>query len=333
MSDPLLGLAFAAGVAVSLAASWQLVIRLERVGARLGLPEALLGMLAALAANAPEITAAVTAMVGHQAGIGAGVVIGSNVFNLAALLGFAALTAGRIVLHRRVIALEGAVAIWLAGTCLVAVVGVLPPVAALVLALAGLVPYAVILGLPHDRLIKLGLPRAWTDWLALAIREEELELEPAIHPRRGGLTDVRIAAAAVLVVVGASVGMEQAGSHLGAHVGIPQSVLGGLILAAVTSLPNAVAAVYLAARGRGAATLSTAMNSNALNVTVGFLLPASILSISAWSGQTTLVAGWYAGLTVLALVSSYLAHGLRRAQGAVIIAAYLAFAGALVASA
>ena len=87
MSDALLGVVFLGGVAVSLGFSWVLVVRLERVGARLGLSEGLLGLLAALAADAPEITAAVTAIARHDPRIGAGVVIGSNVFNLAALLG------------------------------------------------------------------------------------------------------------------------------------------------------------------------------------------------------------------------------------------------------
>ena len=54
--------AFAAGALVSLAVSWVLVSRLERVGERLGLSEALLGIVAALAADAPEVTAAVTAI-------------------------------------------------------------------------------------------------------------------------------------------------------------------------------------------------------------------------------------------------------------------------------
>ncbi len=79
MSDVLLALAFAGSAVISLLTSWVLVSRLERVGARLGFSEALLGMLAALAANAPEITAAVTALAGRQSRIGAGVVLGSNV--------------------------------------------------------------------------------------------------------------------------------------------------------------------------------------------------------------------------------------------------------------
>jgi len=73
--------------AVSLATSYLLVTRLERIGERLGLSEALLGMVAALAADAPEITSAVTALAHHQQKVGAGVIIGSNVFNLAALIG------------------------------------------------------------------------------------------------------------------------------------------------------------------------------------------------------------------------------------------------------
>ncbi len=85
--------------------------KLERVGARLGLSESMLGMVAALAADAPEITASVTALAGHQARIGAGVTLGSNVFNLAALLGLAAIVSGGIALHRRVIAMEAAVAV------------------------------------------------------------------------------------------------------------------------------------------------------------------------------------------------------------------------------
>ncbi len=50
--------AFLAGAAVSLLTSLVLVTRLERVGERLGLSKALLGIVAALAADAPEVTAA-----------------------------------------------------------------------------------------------------------------------------------------------------------------------------------------------------------------------------------------------------------------------------------
>ena len=161
VSDPLLGVAFVLAAAVSLAASWLLVTSLERVGARLGLTEALLGLLAALAADAPEITAAVTALVRHDQNIGAGVVIGSNVFNLAALLGLSAVVAGQITLHPRVIELSGAVALWIAAVTLALVTGVCSPVAGLLLVLAVLAPYVAVLAMRHERLARLRLPRRW----------------------------------------------------------------------------------------------------------------------------------------------------------------------------
>jgi hypothetical protein len=89
--------------------------------------------------------------------------------------------------------------------------------------------------------------------------------------------------------------------------------------------------VYLARRGRGAATLSTAMNSNALNVIAGFLLPGTILGIGTTSGSATLVAGTYVGLTLLALQRAYAGRGLDRADGAIIVLTYLAFVAALLA--
>jgi Ca2+/Na+ antiporter len=165
------------------------------------------------------------------------------------------------------------------------------------------------------------------------VAEEEMETEAAMPAGQGGRRDVLVAVVAMLIVVGGSVVMERAAATFGSRHRIPEIVVGGLILAAVTSLPNAVAAIYLARRGRGAATLSTAMNSNALNVTVGLLAPASIAGLGVHSGQSTLVAAWYLGLTVFALASAYLVGGLRRAQGALIVGLYLAFVAVLLATA
>jgi cation:H+ antiporter len=330
VSDLSLGVIFALGIATSLASSWILVAALERVGARLGLTEALLGMLAALAANAPEITTAVTALVRNDPRIGAGVIIGSNVFNLAALLGLAALLAGQIALHRRVVELGGAVALWVSLVCLAVVVGLLSPLGGLVAALAAMAPYLAVLGMRQERFPRLRLPLGWRRWLATAISEEEAELEVAIHPPRGTARDGVIAIGAVLVVVGASIAMERTGAELGSRAAIPEIVVGAIVLAAVTSLPNAVAAVYLAGQGRGTAVLSTALNSNALNVVVGFLLPTAILGFGSASAQTTFVAACYVAMTVLSLGLAYAGRGLNRGDGLLILGAYLAFVAVLV---
>ncbi len=325
--------AFLAGAMISLATSWLLVSRLERVGERLGLSEALLGLVAALAADAPEVTAAITAMAGRQPRLGAGVVIGSNVFNLAALLGLGAVVAGRIGLHRRVVVLSGTVAMCVAAACLAVVTGLVPAAAGLVVAVAAMALYAAVLGMSGQRLARLPLPGAWTSWLGSAVAEEEQELGEAIRPPSARRRDVIMAIAALGVVVAASVMMERAASALGSRFAIPDIVVGGLVLAAVTSLPNAVAAVYLAGRGRGAATLSTALNSNALNVTIGLLIPAAVTSLGRPSGQAVLIAAWFTGLTAVVLVFAYRDRGIGRAVGILVIAAYLVFAGSLLAAA
>jgi len=320
---------FLAGAAVSLSASYLLVTRLERIGGRLGLSEGLLGVVAALAADAPEITSAVAALAMHQSKVGAGVVIGSNVFNLAALLGLGAVVAGRITLHRKVIALGGVVGAWVAVVCLVMVLGMIPAGAGLLAVLAALVPYLIVLGAGPARLARIPLARRWEAWLAVAVSEEEAELEEVIHPSHGRGRDVAVAGAMLVVVVAASVAMERAATLFGTRLAIPQIITGGVVLAAVTSMPNSVAAVYLAARGRGAAMLSTTLNSNALNVTAGLLLPATITGLGAPSGQAGLIAVWYLALTLVALTLAYRDSGMTRATGALIIGAYLVFLGSL----
>ena len=320
---------FALSAIVSLTASVLLVSRLERVGERLGVSEALLGLIAALAADGPEITSAVTAIARGHGTIGVGVALGSNVFNLAALLGLSALIAGRIGLHRRSIVLEGALGVLIALLSLAVVAGVVGPLPGLLLAFVAFLPYVIFSALRPAIRLRVSLPLRWSEWLALALAEEESDLAVAIRPRRGDGRDVAVAAVALITVVAASVAMEEAATSFGAQAGLAPIIVGGLILAAVTSLPNAVAAVYLASRGRGAAMLSTAFNSNALNVIVGLLVPAVILGLGAPSQDTGFVALFYVGLTAWAVALALRGRGLDRGSGSIIIVAYLVFVAVL----
>lgn len=331
MSTPLEGLVFLLGAAVSLTSSWMVVSRIERLGQRFRLSEAVIGLLAALTGDGPEITSAVTALVHHERSIGAGVVLGSNVFNLAALLGLGAVVAGTIVLHRRVIFFSGFVALWTAVSCVLGVFGVLPAGAALAMALVALVPYAFILGSPQHRLLGLPLPARWCAWLCGVVLEEEEEVLASHHSEGRSRNDLAVAVGALVLVIVASAAMEEAGSTLGARLGVPQIVVGGIVLAAVTSLPNAVSAVYLARRQRGVAVLSTALNSNSLNSVAGFLIPASIVGLTE-TPTARYVAGWYLVLTAVALGFALGDRALHRGIGWLIIAAYAVFAGSLVAA-
>jgi cation:H+ antiporter len=167
-------LIFAPAAVISLGASAVLITRLERLSARFALPEALLGLIVALAADAPEITSAISALISGQRNIGTGVILGSNAFNLAALLGLAAIVAGRVALHHRVVLLEGTVALWLAAVSIGLITGVIGSAAALAAALVVLVPYVVISAVHPASRHRLPLPARWREWLAGAVDEEEL---------------------------------------------------------------------------------------------------------------------------------------------------------------
>jgi Ca2+/Na+ antiporter len=254
------------------------------------------------------------------------------VFNLAALLGIGAVVAGHLLLHRKVVLLGGAVGLWIATVCLLSVENVFPAALGFALAFVVLVAYVSVLAAHRTALRRLPLPPTWAAWVATAVDEEELELVVAIRPKRGTPRDALVAIVALVVVVGAAVSMERGATALGHHYAVAGVVVGGLVLAAVTSLPNAVAAVYLAAKGRGAAAFSTALNSNTLNVVAGLLLPATFIGLARASGPTILIAGAYLGLTALTLGLAYAGRGLRRWAGWLIIAGYAAFVVGLVAA-
>ena len=316
---------FPLGAVFSLGASALLVSRLERVAGHFGLSEAMLGLVVALAADSPEITSAVSASSHGQTGIGTGVVLGSNVFNLAALLGLGAIVAGRVNLHRKVVALDGATATWVALVSVVVISTGSSAGLGLVLVLLVVVPYVVISASSLATLRRCGVPHRAANWLCGAIAEEELEFGAAVRrvPRCRG--DVAVVVGSLAVVVVASVGMERSAETLGGHFHLPDLVVGGVVLAAVTSIPNAVGAVFLASRGRGAAVLSEAMNSNMLNVLIGLFLPGIFVGLDGTAGYGPLVAAWYAGLTVLSLAMAFVGRGLRRREGLVIVAGYVAF--------
>src|SRR6059036_1798777 len=102
---------FCVSVAASIVASLVFARKLDEVSEWLGVSEGLHGILTALGADAPEISTAITALASSHSKLGVGVVIGSNVFNLAALLGVSALVAGHVRIHRHGLLLNGGVAV------------------------------------------------------------------------------------------------------------------------------------------------------------------------------------------------------------------------------
>ena len=75
-----------------------------------------------------------------------------------------------------------------------------------------------------------------------------------------------------------------------------------------------------------------ALNSNAVNVVVGLMIPAVLVAGATRSRDGALIMAAYVGLTLVTLGLAWAGRGLGRWAGGLIIVLYVAFVVALVAT-
>ena len=323
---------------------------LSRLGPRLNIPEQLLGFITALGADSPEISAAVVSMISGQQDVAVGVVFGSNLFNLASLLGVTAVIAGQISLPRAGVLLNGGVGILVTVVAVALVLGTASPPIVFGLALAILVPYVVLLALRPGSLERLPLPASWKRFVISAaseleehareIQQDEAEDEKAearkpAPPKRGpnGVERPRTSVLklalfvflALVVMVLGSTGLVRSTTSLTAGW-LPRSLLGTLVLAVLTGIPNLYTAVRLAQRHRGSAVMTEAMNSNSLNILAGLAIPSLVFGdLTVHTPGGYLDTWWLLLMTAAVVCILAVGRGLDRKMGIGVIAAYLTF--------
>ena len=300
---------------MTLAAAAFFARRLDRVGLRLGLPETLLGLLTALAADAPEVSSAVAALVRGAHDVGVGVVLGSNVFNLAAMVGLSAILCGGVRVRREALAVEGAV-----GVAATVVVGLL--ILTLLEARVTLVLLALVL-VPYLALLAAGpahAPRRMWRFFGEAHRPDHVLAhgEQVLVPALTLLP-------ALAIIVGGSTGMVDAALRLANRWSVPDVIVGIVVLAILTSLPNAFTAARLAFHGRGSALVSETLNSNTVNLAFGVSIPALFITVGSTSALTAFDLGWLLLMTALVLAALARRRGVGRSEGAAILLLYAVF--------
>ncbi len=298
---------FALSVILTLGAAGSFADRLDHLAPRLGLPEALVGLLTALAADAPEISAALIALAKGAKSVSLGVVLGSNAFNLAAMIGLSALLAGSVRIERRPLVTEGAVG--LLGALLAAgvVVEVLAPGLALLAFAAALVPYLLLLA-----------RRPPTPGPAHKASTHRFRETPAWRLAS------TILVAVALIVLG-SEGMVRSALSLADQLRVPTVLVGALILAILTSLPNAFTAVRLGTSHRGAALVSETLNSNTINLLGGVMLPALLIGLEPASGLVRFDLAWLVVMTLAAILLLTRRRGAGRLGGGLLVLLYVVF--------
>ena len=300
---------------MTLAAAGFFARRLDRVGLRLGLPETLLGLLTALAADAPEVSSAIAALVRGAHDVGVGVVLGSNVFNLAAMVGLSAILFGGVRIRREALAVEGAVGV--AATLVVGllILTVLGAWVTLVLLSLVLVPYLALLTAGPARVRR----SLWTFF-----GEPHRPDHVLAHGERV-LVPALTLLPALAIIVGGSIGMVDAALNLADRWSVPDVIVGIVVLAILTSLPNAFTAARLAYQRRGSALVSETLNSNTVNLVFGVSIPALFITVGSTSGLTGFDLAWLLLLTGFVLAALARPRGVGRSEGAAILLLYAVF--------
>src|SRR5438309_2248476 len=177
---------FLVSIGAMLAASAVFARRVDHIGLRLGLPEALLGLLTALAADAPEISSAISALLQHEHAIAVGVVVGSNAFNIAAMLGLSAVVTARVRGRHEALELEAFVGLWLVAVTLAVVAGGLGATTGAVLVAAVAVPYVALLAAGPRFARRLPLGVAESRFVRRSFGEEPRPAGPPGPPPQRG---------------------------------------------------------------------------------------------------------------------------------------------------
>jgi cation:H+ antiporter len=312
---------FLVSLAVMLAAARVFARRLDRLGVRFGFPEALIGLLTAVAADGPEIASALFALAKGAHDVGVGVLVGSNGFNLAAMIGLSALLAGRVRLARETLMFEGAVGLLITLFAAALLLRWLSPAGATVLSAFFVVPYlAVVVAGPSFRGRRLSrLSRALHEHAATE-RPPDTSTDPTHHLL--GLIVVDL----ILIVAGAA-GMVESALSLAGDWHISNAVLGVLILGPLTSIPNALTAVRLGLAGRGAALVGETFNSNTINLGFGVIVPSLFVTFAALTTLGKLQLAWLVGATLVTLGALARPGGMRRPEAAMLVILYFAFVG------
>ena len=157
-----------------------------------------------------------------------GVVLGSNVFNLAAMIGMSAVLAGAVHLTRRSLLVEGAVALLAA----VIAAGLILDVISAGVAVAAFALVAV----PY--LVLLGRGRLHTSTAEARARDRTIAAIP--DPQQDMWKVIGLIVLAVALIILGSEGMVRTALSLAGDWHLSHVVVGVLILAVLTSLPNAL---------------------------------------------------------------------------------------------
>ena len=287
LSLSLLVLVFVLSLLLAVGASAWFTRRLETISDLFDLSAGLLSLLGALGANIPNYAASLAAVASGQLMVGLGIILGSNIYNIAIILGISTFASKA----RHGIALTDTAAKDVRGVATATLAIMLTTLLAV-----GLLAWSAG-DATHPHSLPVNVALLATNLLSLGLfcvlAFHALQRVPHGHPAQEASTALiaeadalpsgkrQMAATrtfgeavlALALALGSVIVMVQTGQAVAADIHLSPAILGLVVLAVATSLPNTVVAFTLARTDRASACLEEVLSSNSINATLGIALP------------------------------------------------------------
>lgn len=290
------------------------VDNLVDIGSALGISQIILGVTAsAIGTSLPEFGSAVIASLSGSVEIGVGTVIGSNIWNIAGILGISATVAGVINTDTRGITRDGLMTLV---TGLILVFFMLFGNITWTASIFMIVLYAFYLW----RLIKAQKNHNIHNHNKEKLQEKKSR--DKINKKTVGL--------AILGIVGLIIGcriLVYSGVEIARIAGIPEMIMGLFTLAIGTSIPELVVTLSSAMKGLHDLSIGTVLGSNTFNILIGIGVPALFMAIPVETLSLTFDAPVMILVTLMLLLLIKKGNmKLTRTGGIILLITYLTYA-------
>lgn len=275
---------------------------------RVGLSPLVIGLtVVSLGTSMPELVVSFDSVLLGSETIGLGNIVGSNISNIALVLGLAALVRP-LQVEAQVLRLDGPI---LVGVSVLLVVLILD--GGLGALEGGLLAVGVVAYLFHS--VKAAQSSA------TAVHKEVSDVLPS---RQGRIREIGFLVVGLGgLILGADI-LVEGGIHIAKELGVSKLVVGLTVVAVGTSLPELATTVLAAYRGNGDIAIGNAVGSSILNILgiLGFTAAVFPLSTAGLSGVELVTM---VGVAVLILPLLWTDSTLDRTDGAVLLLVYIVY--------
>ncbi|MGF7119532.1 calcium/sodium antiporter [Methanobacterium oryzae] len=285
------------------------VDNLVDIGSSLGISQIILGVTAsAIGTSLPEFGSAMIATLTGSSDIGVGVVIGSNIWNIAGILGISAFVAGVIETNRQEIMRDGMMTL----------------LTALILMAFLLITNEI------TRIVGIILIAVYVIYLWILIRAQRNNSENTKDEEKSKKKAITRKNISFLIIglIGLIIGcrlLVYSGVELAEIAGIPEILVGLFALGIGTSAPEFVVTLNSAMKKLHSLSIGTVLGSNVFNIMIGLGVPALFMNIPVEPLSVVFDAPVMIFVTALLLLLAGWKMKLTRYAGLILVIVYVCY--------